>query len=230
MATFTADTFANRPAAGTAGDLFVPTDGFCMYRDDGANWQAWGPMFPFTAPPASGWSWVNQGTASVDEARTVFVLSAPAVATYQIRCRVRTMAAAPWTLTAYIMNWSEMRQGRMAGIVLRDSGTGRLITFGVFPENNAEYNMNVTRWTDATTISSIPKSTLLNQGEQVMFLRVTDDNTNLTYYWSHDGQNWVQFQQEGRTAWLASADQYGWHLQPAATLDSHGMLLSWVES
>jgi hypothetical protein len=34
------DTFANRPAAGTAGRLFYASDTEVLYRDNGATWDA----------------------------------------------------------------------------------------------------------------------------------------------------------------------------------------------
>ena len=65
--TFT-DTYANEPAAGNDGDLFLPSNGFHLERDTGAAWVPWGPIFPMTKPPAlSTWAWINQGTATADE-------------------------------------------------------------------------------------------------------------------------------------------------------------------
>ena len=57
--------YADRPAASGAGNLFLPSNGFEVDRDNGSAWSPWGPLFPFTAPVDGDFSWVNQTSASV---------------------------------------------------------------------------------------------------------------------------------------------------------------------
>src|ERR1700736_4132634 len=64
----TKDVFANRPAAGTAGRIFLPTDGIELDYDNGSVWTAFGPIYPITPPGLiSGWTWVNQGGATATQ-------------------------------------------------------------------------------------------------------------------------------------------------------------------
>ena len=44
------DTYANRPAAGTPGRIFLPTDGIFIERDNGSTWDKFGPIWPMTPP------------------------------------------------------------------------------------------------------------------------------------------------------------------------------------
>ena len=56
------DTFANRPAAGTPGRIYLPTDGLFIERDNGSIWEKFGPIWPMTPPLAADFpTWVNQG-------------------------------------------------------------------------------------------------------------------------------------------------------------------------
>jgi hypothetical protein len=49
-------------AAGNANQLYIPTDGPIWQRSSGSVWSPFGPVFPFTTPPAmASWTWVNQG-------------------------------------------------------------------------------------------------------------------------------------------------------------------------
>ena len=59
------DTFANRPAAGTPGRIFLPTDGIFLERDNGSIWEKFGPIWPMTPPLAADFPrWFNQGTST----------------------------------------------------------------------------------------------------------------------------------------------------------------------
>ena len=74
---FIADLYANKPAAGVKGRLFLPTDGLFMEYDDGAAWHKYGPYKRLKAPPATGWSWFNQGNATATFTGSALVLEDP---------------------------------------------------------------------------------------------------------------------------------------------------------
>ena len=69
------DTYANRPAAGMPGRIFLPTDGLFIERDNGSTWEKFGPIWPMTPPQASDFpTWVNQGTSTiVDNKGAIFL-------------------------------------------------------------------------------------------------------------------------------------------------------------
>jgi len=104
---FITDLYANKPAAGVKGRLFLPTDGLFLEYDDGAAWHKYGPYRRFKAPPETGWSWVNQGNATATYSDGRIVLEDPDLDSTdpQLRIYVRPAPQWPATLTlAYLAN------------------------------------------------------------------------------------------------------------------------------
>ena len=61
------NTFANRPAAGTAGQVYHATDSPLVSIDNGTSWDLWLPGHGKVTPPdVSDFSWDNQGTATAN--------------------------------------------------------------------------------------------------------------------------------------------------------------------
>jgi len=224
MAQFYSDAYAARPAAGTDGDLFIPTDGYHLFRDNGGAWTPWGLIFPMSAPPTTGWSWVNQSTATVDESRTVFHMNASTTGgSNQWRLRVRSAPSTPWTLTTYVENphWNGMH----AGLLVRDSSSGR---FTILGRLTREY-MTIRRYTAPATFSAAVFTNTVPYGQHPWWWRLVDDGVNHTYYYSADGQHFVQIYQEARATFTANPDQIGWGMNPY-TVDQIMALWSWDES
>ena len=72
------DTYANRPAAGMPGRIFLPTDGLFIERDNGSTWEKFGPIWPMTPPQSSDFpTWVNQGTSTCVDNKGAIFLYAP---------------------------------------------------------------------------------------------------------------------------------------------------------
>lgn len=66
------------------------------------------------------------------------------------------------------------------------------------------------RWTNTTTFSATVASfQIARQTFGMLYLQLTDDNTNVAMKWSLDGINWTQLTSFARAAFLASADQIG---------------------
>jgi hypothetical protein len=176
-------------------------------------------------PPTTGWSWVNQGAATVDTTYGVIHQTYPAVAINQLRLRVRTMPSPPWSMTAAIVNNYVIGATRVSALALRDSAVGNIITWGLYDDD-----LKVIRWTSPTVAAATSWAGGGRFGEP-LWLKIVDDSTNFTYYWSLNGLDWVQVLQEGRTAYLATPDQIGWGGQSSASGGTQDItLLSWVET
>ena len=78
---FISDLYANKPAAGVKGRLFLPTDGLFLEYDDGAAWHQYGPYRRLKAPPQTGWTWVNQGNATATYIGSALILEEPDLGT-----------------------------------------------------------------------------------------------------------------------------------------------------
>ena len=100
---FISDLYANKPAAGVKGRLFLPTDGLFLEYDDGAAWHKYGPFRRLKAPPQTGWSWVNQGNATATFNGGALVIGRPRHGRRQIR-RFVSMSGRPgrWVTTSVV--------------------------------------------------------------------------------------------------------------------------------
>lgn len=239
-ATISSGAFASRPAAGNAGDLYLPTDGALIYEDTGSAWRAFGPVLPFTSPPpaVSSLTWVNQGTATTDETKGGILLTGPTTSTNSLRLLVKAKAAAPCTLTVggVYSIYSTAAPGaavNSAGVVLRESSTGKIISYGLAMNSGGGYDVfSSVRWTDATTFSAGNGSGILPPDDNYPFLRLTDDGTNHIWSASKNGQTWIPLLTIGRTAFLANGgDQWGIYVNAGSnTTLASVWCLHWLES
>ena len=92
-----------------------------------------------------------------------------------------------------------------AGLALSDT-SGKLISHGIYcPGSTSQtFEIGSTKWTSNILPSAdyTFHSTWCNS--PYVWLKLTDDGTNLSFFRSHDGVNWVQDWQVSRTDWLTS--------------------------
>lgn len=228
-------TYAAIPSPSTdSGDLYLPNDGASAYRSDGTKWVPWGLLFPFTEPINGDFAWVNQGGASVDASRGGIYLEGPA-STSNWRIRVKAIPAAPYTVDiAFIANALSLNY-QLAGMVLRESGTGKLVTFTM------EYCLSATgqfeicfsdihKYSNPTTSAGAYSEVQYQGGWGLVFLRIVDDNTNRKFYLSKDGEHFQLMFSVGRTDFI-TPDQIGFAVNETTGTNPVGMnLRSWKES
>ena len=226
------DTYANIPAASEDGALFFPSDGFEMYRDDSAAWTGWGSIFPLTEPPSAGWSWVNQGTASVSSTAGGIEIYAPGVGAdlANHKCRVRTAPAPPYTITALLMFDGTYADYAAYGLTFRESGTGGLHALHTFLDKGVTTYLSSMKFASpiAYTAAYVHYWPPLDTGVVPLFLRIEDDNTNRICSISMDGQRFYAIHTIGRTDFL-TADEVGFYCVPSPG-PSSVRLMSWVEA
>lgn len=213
------DTFANRATADGKQGLFLPTDGYGIFRDRSAGvWDAWGPNFPFTKPVDPG-TWVNQGTSTIASSKDALVLTGVATGNVEnIVARVGAVPATPWTLTMYC-RCACFGKNNAFGLLFRESSTGKIHVFDYFmTSGNNVPLIRSFKYTSAVLASATYQST--NQPTQPQWLRIQDDGGNRVCSVSDDGQNWVVVHTITRLDFLLTgADQYGFFVntQNAAT-------------
>ena len=222
--TYTSD-YASRPSAGNDGDLFLPSDGFTIERDTSAAWVPWGPLFPLTVPPTTGWSWVNQGSSTINVAKGGIYMQQPPGAGNNVSLYMRSIPTAPYTITAALLPLLYDINYTGAGIALRDSASSKIIVFRLTYTDSL---MQVQRYSDASTYVSTSISVNTQLGRHVLWLRVENDSTDLKFSISADGQNWIEILSESNTAYLASADEIGFFAYANnATYPAGATLISW---
>lgn len=220
--------YASRPSPSNDGNLFLPSDGFKVERDTGATWAQWGPLFPLVTPPSSaGFAWINQGTASVAEAKGGIFLSEGTGQGTSVNLRVRKKAApsAPYSITTAFLPTILAANFTVAGFCWRDSGGGKLISLGFYLTSTGLLGLGVTKWNSATSFNAAPFASALLPAAPLVFFKAADDNTDLIASVSMDGQNWVEIWREARTTFL-TPDEVGFFV--TAALPGGVNLLHWL--
>jgi hypothetical protein len=242
------DTFANRPTAGKAGRLFLPSDGAVLMRDTGSEWRGLGYLGrTFKQPQAvSNWTWVNQGGATAtDDAGTIKVVD-PAHNGLNARILKKSAPSTPYVITAaftyQIFNPGTQLDGCSFGLCWRQSSDGKLILsgmrygqsrgWGIWGEDwNSETARNGSNWTAANYDST----NLITPIPQVVWVRIEDDGSNRKTYVSFDGGlTWLQMLSEGRTTFL-TGNEVGFFINnnvgsATPVFDNFIRLVSWEES
>lgn len=224
---------AARPAQGTAGRLYLPTDGFAAHEDDGASYRQFGPLSALTAPDDSQFAWINQGGASVVAQNSgIFLLGPNQGAADNIRIRKKAAPATPYTVTARILPALFAKNYQQCGLLWRQSSDGKLVTFGLnFNSAGGNQIVVVAKWNSPTSISA--NYTSVPVFNVWAWLRLRDDGTTRYVYVSGDGANWMLIHSVGRTDFL-TADEVGFFVNAnnnaAPNLDCGMTLLSWVEA
>jgi hypothetical protein len=224
------DTYANRPAAGTAGRIFLPSDGVYLERDTGAAWAPWGPIYPMTPPVSGDFAWINQGTASIDTTLGGIYLLAPATAGFCYRIRKKAVPSAPYTVTACFLVHCNNKNYNRVGLVLRQSSDGKI--FGFFAGNND--GLGTQNGNSATSWNANLNSLTISLVFPVIWMRIVDDNTNRKCYYSFNGdardQYFHLFESRSRTDFL-TPDEIGFFACSENDTYAAAMtLLSWKEA
>jgi hypothetical protein len=222
------DAYASRPAAATEGRLFLPNNGVYVERDTGAAWAPWGPLYPFTVPVDGDFSWINQGTASVDTTNGGIYLLAPANSGTQLRIRIKSAPATPYTITAAFLPAMIATGPQRVGLCWRQSSDGKLVMAYLLGNANLQ-TYQIDKFNSPTAGNSTYVTRATPQ-TGVTFLRIADNGTNRITSYSVDGQHWIQLHSIGRTDFM-TADQVGFFASDEGNIQAAAMtLLSWKQA
>jgi hypothetical protein len=224
------DVYASRPAASNDGDLFLPSDGPTIQRDTGAAWVPWGPLFPLTEPPSSGWTTVGLGSSTITPGKGTRYGYFLGVFSAGVALEVRSAPSTPYTIEAAflaVVNGDPASSG--PALFFRESSSGKIIIWRLLFAGS----IGLHKWDNPTAYNSqyvnvaIPQQVL----GAVIWLRIQDDGVNRTVALSADGQNWLNVHAVGRTDFL-TADQVGWGCEVSSMSGRAAgiTLLSWKES
>lgn len=172
------------------------------------------PWLTFTPPPTTGWSWDNQGSSTITSSASKQYIHAPSQSALHAVLRYRTApAAAPYNCDFALMHGvigvegqSESRVGYL--VAFRDSG-GKLIAFR-FAAYDGTYTISVDKWTSSTIFSAVYTGYASNGGTLLLlsrapqWLRLRDDGTDLKFYYSIDGEEWILFATHARGDFLTT--------------------------
>jgi hypothetical protein len=171
------------------------------------------PWLTFTAPPTTGWSWDNQGSSTITSTASKQYLHAPAQSALHAALRYRTAPSTPYNCDFALMHGTigvegqtESRVGYL--VAFRDAG-GKLIAFR-FSAYDGSYTISIDKWTSATVFSAVYAGYATNGGTILLlarapqWLRLRDDGTDLKFYYSIDGEEWILFATHARGDFLST--------------------------
>lgn len=163
----------------------------------------------------SNWTWFNQGSASVNQRGKLVNLTSPTAGGTNLRGRLRgSYPTTPFTITVVIQPYFQSA-GNISGLGLlgftvSDGTKHKILVASNFNFNTANpppsfwvaKYASATSATSATVIDSMPSAAQTIP----IWLKMTDDGTNQTFYFSFDGVNFTQILQEARTTHLTPSD------------------------
>jgi hypothetical protein len=202
--------YASLPSsAGRAGRMYVPTDEYVVMVSDGSNWLRYGPIYPVTRPNFSGATQVNfSGTTYSQTAFGAQIVQVGGAGGTR-RGVFKSTITAPYKITMiYSQTGSLPGDTRTAGLAIRDSATGKLVTFEIAMAFGA---CGVHQWNSPTSFNNSPLGwgSIEYTAGWIKFLQIHDDGTNHRFNFSADGIYWDTLYTQSKTAWLATPDQYG---------------------
>ena len=164
------------------GRLYLPTDSGAILYDDGSAIKKFGRGIDRLYPPVPGdFSWTNQGSASLSTSLGFFSLSSPAHSGDSIAIQEKSIPATPFSVLANIEYVGDFANFIQAGLCLRESGTGKIRTFG-FDMISTDGLVGANNFTNTTTFSagvfSYKTRELLN-GNQPTWFKIRLDGTNI---------------------------------------------------
>jgi hypothetical protein len=236
---FISDIYANKPAAGVKGRLFLPSDGLFLEYDDGAAWRQYGPFRRLKAPPQTGWSWVNQGNATATFTGGALLLEDPDLdaTNPQLRLYVRGLAAgATSVVAAFTYNGAASISGPRAGFCARCVGgtdDGNLTTLGLRETAASAYPfLEYINYTSPTAVESTPSGDGRNiwPSHRVFWVKYAWEGTYKRWYYSMEGVNWIKWFEDTISSYNAPS-QFGIFIDPINNAQKISLsLLHWEES
>ena len=215
-------TFAARPATGSAGRLYLCTDGPISFFDDGAAWQPLDVHSMFTSTPAVATfaQYLAGGRATTISDSKGGILMAMNNPANNDDYRIITKAAPgiAYSVTVHLRPALFTSNFNGAGLVWRQSSTGAISVFGPFAYTNtlaflarretASGTGASPIYTLAADIAPIASSNNLLFADGI-WLRLTDDlSTTRSWSFSVDGQQFVQLGSVARTSGM-TPDEIG---------------------
>jgi hypothetical protein len=198
-------------AVGVAATIVLTAGAIAQLKTDvgggGGGGGGWWPTF--VPQDMTGFTWVNQGGASISFANAISLLDIPAAGGTNLRALVDTAPATPYVVTAALIIRTFRTNNNAIGLVFRESGTGQLMILQV-ASIAASLVISVAKYNDPTSFNSGVASHDYTGAiiPTPLFLRLEDDGTDITFSYSWDGWNFVEIFTETRSTFLPP-DQIG---------------------
>lgn len=191
------------------------------------RWSADNTFFNSLAPPlgridngsgglltSADFTWNNQGTSTITDQNGTMFLRCPGAGGENCRVLYRTAPSAPYSVIAAVQAWN-IREGTCNyGLVFRKASDSKLHAFGNSFDDFGPIRYSLYNFNSSTSFSSTPygRDDCTHVGEYMWF-KIEDNNTNLLFYVSYDGVEWLLVHSLGRTSFMSGGpDQVGFYI------------------
>ena len=188
-------------------------------------------MPALTAPDNTQFTWVNQGSVTLDLTGPGILLTAPDQNSDDaVHLRTKPVIGATFTLTALVHVHIYPNSYSNVGIGLRDSGSGKLVYIGLaFAAGGVGFFLIQRPSPTSANDTNIDLRAPNYYHHQVWF-RITVDSTNATYYYSFNGRDFLTVYQEAKNNYLpAITDTWFGVDNYSSGQNAYMRLLSWNE-
>lgn len=146
----------------------------------------------------------NQAGSTLIDENGILAQRTPA-GSVSLTSYLKSLPAAPWTITAVLWFNSPQGSAECGGIILRQSGTGTLSTIGFRGNGTVEFQ----KWNSDTSFNSLYTSVgRVNEYVRPFWMQIENNGSNRFYRISQDGIDWSTFVTVGNTD-FHTPDQYG---------------------
>lgn len=171
---------------------------------------------------ASSFTWANQGGAAVTDQNGTILLTTPAASGENCRVLYRSAPSAPYSVIAAVREFVVRRDTGSTpnwGLVFRKNSDGKLHAFGCSHDSSGPIRYTLYNFSSPTSFSSTPYGR--EDGSfagEILWIKLEDDNTDLKFYVSYDGVEWLLVKTLGRTSFMSGGpDQIGFYMNNAAS-------------
>lgn len=209
-AAITEGAYGSLPGSPADDDVYLVTDGHVLLHRASSAWKAFGPLHPLVLPPpvSGNWTWANQGTSTADDTMGPILMVSQVNGGQTLRALYKAApGSTPYTITA-LVSW-DMALGwpnwMGCGIGFRENSSGKYLMFG---PSNAETGgaIAVMRWNSTGGYTS---NYFNDQSYGVYrayhWLRISDDGSNLNFYYSSSGLQWYLRYSSARNNFFTTA-------------------------
>jgi hypothetical protein len=191
-------------ATATTSNLgVVKPDGTTITISAGVISAVGGGGSSLTPPPTTGWTWVNQGGATVNNNAVAATMTIPSSASLNWILQTRPTPATPFTLIAYIKSIQLLKNVNLFGLYFYSTSSGNLLGIEFEGANSVTPYLRVERMNSVTSDNSTVFSTPLIGGlSGGLWMKLTDDGTNLTFAISVDGVSFLSLYSEAFGAFI----------------------------
>jgi hypothetical protein len=194
-------------------------------------------LLPRMVPPiAANYAWINQGGATEDTTYGFPYLAVPSSATgNNLRIRKKAQPATPYLITVAFQMLFRAIDFTDAGIVFRESATGKLEVVRLASAAASVSLMLTTASGPTALVSNVFTIGIQGSGGfgGIFWLRIGNNNTNLSYEYSENGLYWTKFgpDRAKATYFTSGPDEVGYFCNASNAGVGHtASFYSWAET